>query len=224
MAYQLVVLKGRSDANTIRLAEGATTIGRQDGCELTVRSSQVSRKHCQVFEKKGLLLVKDLGSSNGTFVNNEKVADQRVLEPGDLLTVGPISFRVEQAGAPAPATVTPADVGGSAATAKPTDTAVAEAVEAIPLDDDDVLDFVTGASDEPEPAPPKAPASKAPAAKPATPAAAKPATAQKPAEAEPKPKPKPKPKAEPEPEEPAVADEAVAEFLMGIEFDEDDRR
>ena len=224
MAYQLVVLKGRSDAKTIRLAQGATTIGRQDGCELTVRSSQVSRKHCQLFEKKGLLLVKDLGSSNGTIVNNQKVDDQRVLEPGDVLTVGPISFRVEQVGAPAPATVTPTDVGGSAATAKPTDTAVAEAVEAIPLDDDDVLDFVTGAADEPEPAPPKA------AAKPATPKAEpkpKPAEAKVTPKAEPKPagaKPKPRAEPEPEPDEPAVADEAVAEFLMGIEFDDEDRR
>ncbi|RUL86099.1 FHA domain-containing protein [Tautonia sociabilis] len=210
MDYQLVVLQGRSAVKTIRLADGVTTLGRQDGCELVVRSSQVSRRHCQLFEKKGLLLVKDLGSANGTFVNGDRIEEQRVLEPGDELMVGPIKFRVEKATAAAP------DAPGAVAEVKPSDTAVPEPVDApIPLDEDDVLEFVTGMADEPESPPPakaSKPEPKAPSSKRDTATAA----------AKPK-APEPAPKEAPSAES-AEADEAIAEFLMGIEVDEDDRR
>ncbi|MEW4566419.1 FHA domain-containing protein [Tautonia sp. JC769] len=229
MDYQLVVLKGRSAAKTLRLVDGVTTIGRQDGCELTLRSSQVSRKHCQLFEKKGLLLVKDLGSANGTFVNGKRIEEQRVLEPGDVLMVGPIEFRIESLTSGASSAVEAREIAsGSGAGVKASDTAVPEPVEApIALDDDDVLEFVIGDDDDPpkpaakaappkpEPAAPAAPAAK-PSPKPPANTAAK-APAPKPAA----------PKKEPEREssgEDEGADEAIAEFLMGIEIDEDDRR
>ena len=73
MDFQLVVVKGRSHSGALKLADGVTTVGRQDDCELRIKSSQVSRRHCQLFEKKGLLLVKDLGSSNGVFVNGKRI-------------------------------------------------------------------------------------------------------------------------------------------------------
>src|SRR5438093_1150473 len=79
----------------------STTVGRQEDCQLRIRSSQVSRKHCQLFEKKGLLIVKDLGSSNGTLVNGKKIEEQRVLEPGDELMIGQVTFKVEKSGGPA---------------------------------------------------------------------------------------------------------------------------
>ena len=96
MAFQLVVVQGRSASQTLKIGTGVMTVGRQQDCQLRIASSQVSRKHCQIFEKKGLLLVKDLGSSNGTLVNGKRIADQRVLEPGDELTVGSVKFRVER--------------------------------------------------------------------------------------------------------------------------------
>jgi predicted component of type VI protein secretion system len=229
MDYQLVVQQGRSAAKTIRLADGVTTVGRQDGCELMVRSSQVSRKHCQLFEKKGLLLVKDLGSANGTFVNGTRIEEQRVLEPGDELTVGPIKFRIEKAAATAGATPAP-DAGLASgsdpdAKASPTDTAIPEPVEApIPLDEDDVLSFVIGDDDETI-APASKPAQTAPvAAKKAPEPRAEPARvpSQSPA-TKPTPKPAPQPEAAAR-EGGGEADEAIAEFLMGIEVDDDDRR
>lgn len=96
MGFQLVVVQGRSASQLLKIGTGVMTVGRQQDCQLRIASSQVSRKHCQIFEKKGLLLVKDLGSSNGTLVNGKKIADQRVLEPGDELTVGSVKFRVER--------------------------------------------------------------------------------------------------------------------------------
>src|SRR3954470_7961185 len=118
MDYQLVIVRGRGATETITLGEGVTTVGRQDECQLRIKSSQVSRKHCELFEKKGLLLVKDLGSSNGTLVNGEKLQGQRVLEPGDELTIGPVLLRVAKVGAAPPVkTAKKASPGDTAVTA-----------------------------------------------------------------------------------------------------------
>lgn len=111
MDYQLVVIRGRSTTQTVKLANGVTIVGRQDGCQLRISSTQVSRRHCQLFEQKGQLIVKDLGSANGTFVNGRKIDEPRPLKPGDELGVGQIKFRVELI---------------SASASKPGDTAVAE--------------------------------------------------------------------------------------------------
>ena len=141
MDFQLVVIKGRAATTALKLQDGVTTAGRQDDCHLRIRSSQVSRKHCELFEKHGLLLVKDLGSSNGTFVNGKKIDGQRVMEPGDELAIGPITFRVEKIGQPAP----PRPVAAPAAAkspATPTSRAigVAEAA-AVAADDDFEIEF-----------------------------------------------------------------------------------
>jgi pSer/pThr/pTyr-binding forkhead associated (FHA) protein len=119
MDFQLVVLRGRSATTALKLGDGVTTAGRHDDCQLRIKSSEVSRRHCQFFEKNGLLLVKDLGSSNGTMLNGKKIEGQRVLEPGDELSIGPVKLRVEKIGQPAPASK-----GAPAPPSKPGDTAV----------------------------------------------------------------------------------------------------
>ena len=96
MGFQLVVVQGRSASQVLKVGSAVMTVGRQQDCQLRIASSQVSRKHCQLFEKKGLLLVKDLGSSNGTLVNGKRIVDQRVLEPGDELEIGKVKFRIER--------------------------------------------------------------------------------------------------------------------------------
>jgi predicted component of type VI protein secretion system len=225
MDYQLVVIRGRSSANSVKLQDGVTTAGRQDECQLRIKSSQVSRKHCQLFEKHGMLLVKDLGSSNGTFVNGKKIEGQRVMEPGDELGIGPIVFRIEKIGQPIPAG-SPAQAGGTS----PHDTAVAEAVPvagavpvatAIPDDEDFEIDFDSvpdaaldddmGFEIELEDAlSTPAPAVEAkPAMSPGLAASTKPS----PKKSEPEPPPKQ--------EDTGLADEAIADFLTGIKLDDD---
>ena len=125
MDFQLVVTRGRSASQSLKLQEGVTTLGRQDDCHLRIASSQVSRRHCQLFEHKGFLLVKDLGSSNGTYVNGAKIAEQRVLEPGDELGIGPVKFRVEKKATAATAAA-PAKAAG--------DTAIVEVLDDPPVE------------------------------------------------------------------------------------------
>ena len=65
-------------------------IGRSRHTDLTLGHPLVSRQHCEVFEANGMLMVRDLGSLNGTFVGDSRLAEQAMpVKPGDLFTVGP---------------------------------------------------------------------------------------------------------------------------------------
>lgn len=93
MKAKLLVTKGDTHVREVRL-KPTTTIGRGRDCDLCIHSSLVSRDHCVISEHQGALRVKDLGSTNGTFVNGEAVTE-KVLRPGDSLTIGPLSFKVQ---------------------------------------------------------------------------------------------------------------------------------
>lgn len=75
------------------------TIGRGQECKLRIPLASVSRHHCELLEDDDELVVRDLKSSNGTYVNKERVA-RRELVPGDLLAVGPVVFVVRIDGHP----------------------------------------------------------------------------------------------------------------------------
>jgi pSer/pThr/pTyr-binding forkhead associated (FHA) protein len=75
------------------------TIGRSDDCKLRIPVAAVSRHHCELVEDDDELVVRDLKSSNGTFVNKEKVKSRELL-PGDLLSVGPAVLVVRIDGHP----------------------------------------------------------------------------------------------------------------------------
>lgn len=202
MPYQLVVVQGRSSRQAVKLSSSVTTVGRREVCQLRIKSSQVSRKHCQFFEKKGLLLVKDLGSSNGTFVNGKRVEDQRVLEPGDELTIGGVKLKVEKI----------EEVAATAATTKPGETAIAEPVAAAVVDDVDIFEVRLDDSDS------KTSPLLAPAAPPLVATLPVPVS-----EAAPVPLSTPQPEPEPEDKPIELGEDAVADFLMGLNIDDDDR-
>ena len=83
------------DRVTFRLPPGAVkTIGRSPGAGFIVEAALVSRLHCQLTATTDSLQVKDLGSTNGTFVNGKRV-DRGTLKTGDRLRVGRIELKVE---------------------------------------------------------------------------------------------------------------------------------
>jgi len=84
------------------LTSKKTILGRRPDCDLRIPTRDVSRRHCEIGpgEKRSELVVRDLGSSNGTFVNDKRVAET-MLKPGDRLTVGPVTFVVRINGEPA---------------------------------------------------------------------------------------------------------------------------
>ena len=74
-----------------------TVIGRNTEADMQVPDSQVSRRHCELYEYEGKLAVRDVGSVNGTMVNGHKIEQDTYLSTGDTLGVGRVTFRVEVA-------------------------------------------------------------------------------------------------------------------------------
>ncbi len=73
----------------LRLEPGReTVIGRSAECELRVPSVAASRRHAAVVRRGDEVFVRDLGSTNGTLVNGEKIVGERALEAGDRIEIG----------------------------------------------------------------------------------------------------------------------------------------
>ncbi len=89
---KLVVVGGDAKAKEVSL-KLPTVIGRGKDVTLTLPHALVSRKHTEISEKDGWLFVKDLGSLNGTYVNNRRIKEAQKLPPNHLLTLGNVTFR-----------------------------------------------------------------------------------------------------------------------------------
>lgn len=99
MDVRLVMFKENGERKEFPLGEGMTLIGRQEDCDLRVPLSEISRRHAQIIIQEGLVTLRDLGSSNGTYVNNQKITEQE-LNPGDHVVFGPVVFTVQIDGEP----------------------------------------------------------------------------------------------------------------------------
>ncbi len=67
---------------------GSTTIGRAAECELRIDDTYASQQHARLFGRNGSWYVEDLGSTNGTFVNEQKLAAPAMVQPGDRIRIG----------------------------------------------------------------------------------------------------------------------------------------
>ena len=72
-----------------------TTLGRAAGCTITLSDTYASQLHARVFRREGALLVEDLGSTNGTYLNGRKVTRAAPVKRGDLVKIGGITFEVD---------------------------------------------------------------------------------------------------------------------------------
>src|SRR5436190_9876654 len=99
---KLVVLSAGLTGRSHELKTDKTTIGRVEDNTFQIAEPSVSSHHCEVEMRGSDVLVKDLNSTNGTFVNGEKVTES-VLKPGQTLRVGQVEIRLETEGMPAPA-------------------------------------------------------------------------------------------------------------------------
>jgi len=64
------------------------TVGRAAGCQITLDDTYASQIHARVFQRDGQFLVEDLGSTNGTYLNRQKVAGPMVMHRGDKMQIG----------------------------------------------------------------------------------------------------------------------------------------
>ena len=90
MRAQLVPLDGGAP---IDILKDLMVIGRKDDCDLRLDHKSVSKMHCIVVKTDGLLLLRDLGSTNGTRVNGQRVRRAALL-PNDQIAIANFRFRV----------------------------------------------------------------------------------------------------------------------------------
>jgi hypothetical protein len=98
---KLVVLSPGMTGRTQELKAEKTTIGRVDDNTFPIAEPSVSSHHCEVILRGNEVVVRDLNSTNGTFIAGEKVTE-RVLKPGQILRLGQIDLRLEADAAGAP--------------------------------------------------------------------------------------------------------------------------
>jgi pSer/pThr/pTyr-binding forkhead associated (FHA) protein len=69
-------------------------VGRAKGCSVRIPENDVSRRHCRIRQKDGFVVIEDLRSRNGTYINGERIVGARAIRPGDAVEVGPMRFIV----------------------------------------------------------------------------------------------------------------------------------
>src|SRR5882762_4239873 len=115
---RLVLLSEGLTGRTYELKTDKTTVGRVSDNAFEIPEASVSSHHCELTLRGNDVLVKDLGSTNGTFINGEKI-EEAVLKPGQILRVGMIEMRLESGdSAPAPAAAASSAASQSAASKK----------------------------------------------------------------------------------------------------------
>ena len=91
--YAIVVERGPRSGMSFLLREGNTTVGRHPESDIFLNDVTVSRHHCRFVVKGDILVIEDSGSTNGTYLNDERV-DSAKLNAGDEVMVGRFHFVV----------------------------------------------------------------------------------------------------------------------------------
>lgn len=105
--FDLVIQGGKQSGKRLTLPENKSiVVGRDESCQLVLNSSLVSRKHCELKQSPEGIWATDLGSQNGTHVNEIPITEPTLLTEGDVIRIGPLVLEVH--GKTAPPSTTPA--------------------------------------------------------------------------------------------------------------------
>lgn len=121
MAVAKLTIKDGADSGRQFDLEEATTIGRDGDLEVPLEDAEVSRRHAVLKVGHATATIEDLGSSNGTFVNGDRIAAERTLASGDRIRVGQTTFEFRSLGQPTKLSNQPPVAGpeGTAFTQRP---------------------------------------------------------------------------------------------------------
>ena len=100
MKVSLVVAQGAHAGKSIPIPTPQFLIGREASCQLRPASEIVSKRHCAILVRDGRVFIRDFGSTNGTFLNDQKVVEEQEITAGDNLKVGPLEFTLKIEGDP----------------------------------------------------------------------------------------------------------------------------
>jgi pSer/pThr/pTyr-binding forkhead associated (FHA) protein len=91
-----MVDRGKRKGTIIPIQKSPFLIGRNDECQLRAGNPYVSHRHCELLTEDDKFVVRDCNSTNGTFINSQRVDGQVELHEGDCLKVGSLAFLVRQ--------------------------------------------------------------------------------------------------------------------------------
>jgi len=153
MQAVLVMFRNDGERRSFSISREMMVIGRRQDCDLMIPLGEISRKHCRIIRDGDSLRLEDLGSSNGTFHNGRRV-QEAVLEAGDTVQVGPVSFVVQIDGVPADDEIQPHTKSAAVAMGEEDDELGAlsdDELDAAPtggLGEDDDLEPLGGSADD----------------------------------------------------------------------------
>lgn len=152
----LVRVTSSGEQFSVPLTREQTLIGRLDDSHIRIPAAGISRKHCEIVVRDGSISISDLGSSNGTYVNQERI-DSSPLAASDLISVGGLVFVVQVNGEPgdidpavmyedgvpdqAAASAAPGAAGSSAPAPAPKKVPANQADDDLGMEDSSMMDF-----------------------------------------------------------------------------------
>jgi hypothetical protein len=110
-SFRLVVRRGPQPNQVYDLNKDIVTLGRDITNDITINDPEVSRHHMRLTRGAGGYTLEDLGSTNGTFVNGQRLTGARPLRDGDMIGLGETVTLGFESGAPQQSPYAPADPG-----------------------------------------------------------------------------------------------------------------
>lgn len=86
--FQLIMRSGPTPGAAFTLEGDQITVGRDSTNEIVINDAEISRRHARLTFQGGKYILEDLGSTNGTFVNGQRLAGPRVLKAGEVVSFG----------------------------------------------------------------------------------------------------------------------------------------
>src|SRR5271156_3951783 len=96
---RLVILSEGLTGKAQEVTVDKTTIGRVDDNTFPIPEGSVSSHHCEVLLRGAEVIIHDLNSTNGTFINGRQITGEAVIKPGQILRLGQVEIRLEDANA-----------------------------------------------------------------------------------------------------------------------------
>ncbi|OGO37298.1 MAG: hypothetical protein A2W35_02290 [Chloroflexi bacterium RBG_16_57_11] len=85
---KVIIEEGPNPGQEVSLSKPEFVVGRELGNDLVIASPSVSRRHLRIFLQGSQYLIEDLGSANGTFINNRRISAPTPLQSGDSVYLG----------------------------------------------------------------------------------------------------------------------------------------
>ena len=94
MSATMKVVQGKPQGSFLVFPDGDFVIGRGPECHVRPNSELISQQHCLLRVRFGVIVLRDLASTNGTLVNGIRMRDECVLDAGDTIQVGPLVLQL----------------------------------------------------------------------------------------------------------------------------------